>query len=270
MNYILMMGGLGNQFFQYTFMKYLEKIKGLECSLHLDYFDAAIGEESITDRAFELEKYHCNFIPARGKLVVNRIVDEGSFRVDEDYRTDECYFRGYWQNKKYFLGVREDVTRELTLKDEYISQAIRDKANEISQEKETVAVHIRRGDYLNENNRNLFNSLSNSYYEAAIECIQDYFGPDLKIYLFTDDYEYVSNNMQDLCGYSCEVIRPGKPYEDLLLMQKAKHHVIANSTYSWWGAALSPNGSTGMVIYPRKWYHDRPNPDLFLDKWIGM
>ena len=99
MNYVCMMGGLGNQFFQYAFSKYIEKISGQETRLHLDFFDYVEKMNGITDRAFELEKYKAVFISQSGNVRVSKIVDENEAIDQLDFNNGDLYFRGYWQNK---------------------------------------------------------------------------------------------------------------------------------------------------------------------------
>ncbi len=143
---------------------------------------------------------------------------------------------------------------------------MRNLAKEIS-ECNSVAVHLRRGDYLSESNKKIFNTLSLEYYKKAYEKISEIQGEKLVIYFFTDDKEYAESVKDGLFGNDVRLMPDRKDYEDLYLMTFARHHIIANSSFSWWGAAAS-KGSAGCTVAPREWFVDRPSPNLYLDDWM--
>jgi hypothetical protein len=254
------MGGLGNQLFQYTFCKYCEKKSGNITLLHTEYF------KNITTRKFMLDRLMCDYVGIRGSIICEGIVEEAEF-TDIGQGLNEIFFRGYWQNKKFFEEVKEDILSEVRIRDEYLSKELIDAGREI-QTDNSVAIHFRRGDYLHEININTFYSLPVSYYKMAIEEIGKRCGGNLKAYIFTEDADYVSGIMDQLGEIDIKIMPVRENYEDMYLMSLAKHHIIANSTFSWWGAALSKEN--GITIIPKNWFLDRPSPDLCLDNWIMM
>lgn len=255
-----MMGGLGNQLFEYTFARYLEKKTGNETILW-----TALYGTSYETRAFALDKFNAHYNSMNGEITCSGAYDE--FNLPELSNIDEIFFRGFFQDKKYFDEVAEEVRRELSLKSHLISDSLKAEVDTIKQ-MESVAIHVRRGDYLVGINTKVFEELPITYYERSLTEIISILGYTPRVYVFSDDYDYVCKVFKNLCG--CEVIAvpPRIDYEDMYLMSCAKHHIIANSSFSWWSAALSDEG--GITVAPKQWFKDRPNPDLIRDGWMSV
>ncbi len=267
MNYVEVLGGLGNQLFQYAFKKYCEKISGHDTLLHTEFFDYVKSLPGATKRDFTLEKFRCDFVGIQGNIVCERIIEEETFPgIEQDM--NEVFFRGYWQKKTFFEEVKSELLSEICLKNEYITEDLYEAAKKI-ESGNSVVVHFRRADYLTGDNVRIFCSLPVEYYKSALSEVVKRCGRDVKAFLFTDDPDYVSGIMSELADIDMELMSMREDYEDLYLMSLAKHHIIANSTFSWWGAALSkdPNGIT---IAPKNWFLDRPSPNLYLDDWLVM
>lgn len=264
MNYIQIMGGLGNQLFQYVFSKYIESFTGKESVLYTDFFDIDFNASNISKRDFSLDKFKTKCTLKKGPISCsNRITDDVT---DFDPDTDNTFFSGYWQNIFFFQNVEEQIKEELTIKPEFLTDEISTLADELSH-CESVCLHVRRADYLNGINRNIFCELSIEYYKSAVNLIIDNLGFKPTLYVFSDDHEYIKNHMSGFLGCKTILVDPHKDYEDLYLMSKAKHHIIANSTFSLWGALLSDN-SDGITIAPKRWFKDRKDPHLYPDNWI--
>jgi len=141
---------------------------------------------------------------------------------------------------------------------------------------ESVALHIRGGDYLNNLNAGTFGGIcTKEYYCKAIEYIaQKIKNP--KFYIFTNDKEYakkIVNAVLDSTGESInyqfvEGNDESHAYIDLVLMSKCKHHILANSSFSWWGEYLSDQ--SGITIAPSKWTNDSDNKDIYRENWVVM
>ena len=260
MNYVKMMGGLGNQLFEYTFARYLEKKTGNKSVLW-----TALYGTSYETREFALDKFNVDFNSTNAEITCRAAYDE--FNIPELQDVDETFFRGFFQDKKYFDEVADEVRNDLSLRQCFISDSLRAEVETIRQT-ESVAVHVRRGDYLTGINTDVFEELSVDYYIRALTRIIDVLRYKPRVYIFSDDYAYVSMAFGDMC--ECEVIPvpPGINYEDMYLMSCAKHHIIANSSFSWWSAALSKED--GITVAPKCWFKDRPDPDLIRDGWLSV
>ena len=267
MNFVEITGGLGNQMFQYTFSKFLEKITGQTSVLYLNFYDYAKDDPTLSSRKFELDKFKTDFISVNGTINYRSIVYESDFdESNPDIILDA--FMGYWQNKIYLNEVSDIIKREFTFKDNYLSDMIKKVASEMYSQN-SVSIHVRRSDYLTMQNASLFASLSPDYYEKGLNIISDECNSDLKVYVFSDDPDYIRENFDFLRAYVFEIMPVRSAYEDMYLMTMCKHHIIANSTFSWWGAVLSYH-IEGMTIAPRTWYIGHPNPNLYLSNWITI
>ena len=264
MIFIQISGGLGNQMFQYTFARYLEKTMGAVCALETNFFNNASTTVGYTDRKFELGNYNTHFIRLEGDYKYRTIITEKEF-TDHARAQDLTIVSGYWQDKSYFERIKDEVRTELTLKDEFITEDMKSAALRMASEN-SVSMHVRRGDYTNSVNKDLFCELTADYYEKALNIIDEETGGDLHVYVFSDDIDYVRSEFYFLRNFNCDYMIPGKAYEDLFLMSKAGNHITANSTYSWWGAALSDNN--GITVTPSKWFKAMSKPDLDLDTWV--
>lgn len=266
MNYVEVKGGLGNQLFQYTFSKYCERLSGKASVLQIDFFDYVKSVSEATQREFKLSKFRTDYVSVKGQLVCSRMIKESEFKGVER-QADNTFYSGYWQDKRFFEDNSEEIGKSLQLKEEYITEDVAAQAVEL-EKNNTMAIHFRRGDYLTDNNKKIYTSLELNYYKRAIELIKENSCEDIKGYIFTDDTEYVSEIMDELGSINLKLMPMREDYEDLYLMSCAKHHIIANSSFSWWGAALSERD--GLTVAPARWYLDRPSPNLYLYNWLAI
>jgi hypothetical protein len=182
----------------------------------------------------------------------------------------DCYLDGYWQSEKYFEETRKELQEDLLLK-EPLEGKNKELAARMSSE-DSVSIHVRKGDYLSiPANQALFQTLDSSYYLEALEKIcKDV--PSPRLYVFSDDpYWFRSEVKTDL---PVEYIygNSGKnSYLDMQLMSLCKHNIIANSSFSWWGAWLNRNGDK-KVIAPEKWFRNnvKDSSDLVPKSWIRI
>lgn len=257
-------GGLGNQMFQYTFSKYIEKTFGKYCVLETNFFLNVEGADGYTTRAFELDKLSCHYILLNGDYKYSELVTENIFKHDA-FAKDLTVYAGYWQNKKYFEEVRDIIRADLSLRSDYITSEMQLLIEKLKTEN-SISLHVRRGDYINKDNKNLFCELSKEYYEKALKLIKEKSKEPISVYVFSDDIDYVRAEYTFLNEYQCTFMATGKAYQDLYLMSQARNHVIANSSFSWWGAALTRE-DIGMTVAPSNWYKNASNPDLYPGHW---
>jgi len=153
-------------------------------------------------------------------------------------------FIGYWQTEKYF--DHELVRKELSLR-KGISESTQRLAEEISATPNSAFIHVRRTDYLTPEVAPWMGNLTMDYYTRAIAGIRDRL-TDVTFFIFSDDPAWCRHNL------SGQVIETNKPHEDLFLMSQCKHAVIANSSFSWWGAWFGGNYKGRLVIAPYRWF----------------
>jgi len=182
---------------------------------------------------------------------------------------NHVYVNGYWQSEKYFSSIRNQLLTELIPASELSSesQLIYDDIKNHN----AVSLHIRRGDYINETNQSIYHTCSLDYYSKSIDLILSKVTQP-KFYIFSDDFEWVKSNLN--INQQIQFIEHNKgknSYQDLILMSKCKHNIIANSSFSWWGAWLNQHENK-IVIAPEKWFksNSKKTQDLIPSTWIQL
>lgn len=265
MNYVQISGGLGNQLFQYMFAKYLERMTGHSSVLYTEIYEINNDNPVLTKRHFALDKLNCNYITATGRIICADIVTEDYDDIGPS--TDNLGFNGYWQDIRYYYDMKDIIPKHAMIRPDLITDDLRNEMEMISAT-ESAALHVRRTDYLNNCNAG-FTKQTMEYYSCAVNMIINKIGCKPVLYIFSDDYDYILSNMEGLCGCDTIMMKPRADYEDLHLMVCAKHHVIANSTFSWWGAILSEY-TGGITIAPKVWFNGHPTPPLIHKDWITL
>lgn len=182
-----------------------------------------------------------------------------------------AHLYGYWQSEKYFSSYATQIRKDFAFPalSEGGAQAL---AARIKACTNAVSVHIRRGDYISNPQARAFHGLPGpDYYRSALEHIRTVVG-NTTLFLFSDDPQWVRENF-DPCGHGCEVVdlnQPDAPQHDMHLMSLCRHHVIANSSFSWWGAWLGSSG--GITIAPKRWFADQRinTDDIYPQAWIRL
>ena len=180
---------------------------------------------------------------------------------------DNVYLSGYWQNEKYFDDIRKEICTCFVFPDDLDEK----KKNLLKtiQNDNSVGIHIRRSDYLIKENRDVYGGIcTKEYYENAIKYIQEHVCHPV-FYLFSDDLNWVRENLYREGMVLVEHSENQPSYTDMYLMSQCKHNIIANSSYSWWGAWLNSNDGK-MVIAPDKWFNNHETTDMICKGWIHM
>jgi len=280
-------GGLGNQMFQYAFGKSLaykqnkqllidnsifdqyELRKFLLDKFNLSYAIATKDEIKQYELSNKFKRYFLRHINSYIPFKSNYFFEKKEFCFDKEvFNSSSKYFAGYWQSFKYFSQIRELLLKEFTLVEPI------DQQNLILQNKiinnSSVSLHIRRGDYIILSKNKSGQALCPiSYYEKAIK----YIGQNVEnpyFFIFSDDIQWVKENLP--IQYNAEFIdiNSKAPEKDLILMKNCKDNIIANSSFSWWGAWLNENPKK-IVIAPKMWMNDmESSDDLIESDWIIM
>ncbi len=291
-------GGLGNQMFQYALGRRMAHIRRTELKLDLSYYDfQAHGITEDTPRKYRLSTLNIKesiatdeeialFFPTdkvslkllnglRNRLLpyyLGSIVKEKASSFDPAIlkTRKHVYLNGYWQTEKYFLDLASLIRSEFTVKSP-LNEINLSIANQM-RPTNSVSIHVRRGDYIiNQATHDFHGVCSLDYYKRAVAEISAEITDPL-FFVFSDDPEWTQDNIQ-LHHPTVFVTHNGveEEYEDLRLMSLCKHHIIANSSFSWWGAWLGTNRDK-IVIAPKKWFNtaDMDTKDLLPERWRKM
>lgn len=271
-------GGLGNQLFQYAVGRYLAFNANTELVLEDSFYHHR--SPNTTPRTFELDKFAVlarrtnagerralrsytgkiwkrlrRALPLPGPL---QYVYEpvGQFLPAVRTNKDQVFLDGYWQSAAYFTGI-EDLLREelqpllpMSSEDQQIASHM--------EQVEAVSLHVRRGDYVSNAAANHMHGVCGlDYYQAAVKFMVERLSNPV-FFVFSDDLDWLKRNLQ--IEHPCVYVghnSSAMAVQDLRLMSRASHHIIANSSFSWWGAWLNPSPAK-QVVRPRKWYAGLP------------
>lgn len=183
--------------------------------------------------------------------------------------TGDIYLDGYWQSEMYFREYADEVREDFTFKLP-MTKVNAELAKQISQVN-AVSLHVRRGDYVGNAKTTATHGLcSLDYYRAAILHITDQID-NPHFFIFSDDIAWVKENLRvDLPHQYIEHNSGSESYNDMRLMSLCQHHIIANSSFSWWGAWLNPSLEK-VVVAPKRWFANETNvQDLLPESWVRL
>jgi hypothetical protein len=253
---VKLQGGLGNQLFQYTFGRAMSLKKRTDLKLDIsNYKDDPL-------RAYKLKYFNIEEdIASRAQVFLAKITTRLGLATS--------YLEGYWQGEKYFEDIKDIIKKDFTLKNPP-SEATGIFIDQIKNTN-AVSLHVRRGDYVtNEKLKNILQALPLSYYNDAIDLMskkteQPHF------FIFSDDIAWVKENLEIKYPVTYVSGESMPDYEELILMSLCKHNIIANSSFSCWGAWLNKNLDK-IVIAPKNWFPDqaKDTKDLIPASWIQL
>lgn len=286
---IKLLGGLGNQLFQYAVAR------GLALIHNTDLFLDISGYSSSILRKYELGVFNINasiaspdilkYVPFSisdacylnirhvfsGNIKIQYFKEKNfAFQKEILSLPDNIYLDGYWQSEKYFSFFEGILRKELSFASQ--PSIINQEHLERIKRCNSVSVHIRRGDYIsNRKTMDIHGFLGTDYYARALNLVKEKItGPT--IFVFSDDIDWAIENFKtDLPTHFIDHNRKENAYEDLRLMCTCKHHIIANSSFSWWGAWLCKNPDK-VIIAPKRWFNTPKidTRDLIPDSWIVL
>lgn len=269
---VRLIGGLGNQMFQYSIGRHLAMIHETELKLDVSDFEKyplrtyGLGVFQIRE-AFATPQ-EILAVSGKARRTVHRICRRlglpasflrGSYIKEREPGfdptilglPDNVYLDGYWQSERYFSAIASCIRNDLM-----VAAPARGKNLELAktmQECMSVSVHIRRGDYVNNPQATLFHGICgiDYYYRCVSAILEIHQHPHF--FVFSDDPEWARENFRppQLTTF-IDHNGPEEAHEDIRLMSLCQHHIIANSSFSWWGAWLSAN-SDKTVFAPKRW-----------------
>jgi len=267
-------GGLGNQMFQYAFACALKEKTEAQILFDFSYFDEITQDENVVIRPFGLDVFNADCQKASkedlAKIIYSKpnkniITQKSAYTFDKKlFNTDKYYYNGYFQNEEYFKGVREKLIKDFSLREpiDEKNQNILDKILQTN----SVSIHVRRGDYVTlESASNFHGTCTLKYYEKAIKHIVKQI-KNHHFFLFSDDIDWVIENLKIEYPYTVVDFNQEKGWLDLNLMKHCKHNILANSSFSWWGAWLNENPKK-IVIAPKKWIASKEKCDIVPQNW---
>ena len=273
------MGRLWNQMFQFASTLATGKRKGYEVRFPIENCSGfrRIGPIDLSTGALsdvKCDLLDCFDIPneyfiSSPRLQIYSLFNEGKFEYDDRIESipDGCNLSGYFQTEKYFLDIKEEIKNIFSFKKEIVEEGDR-ILREISGGKELVSIHVRRGDYtLYPDHHPTCNP---EYYSLGIQEIRKVSEKDLKVIIFSDDKQWCLDNMKNYIGEDFSITNTEDPYVELYMMTKCNYHIIANSSFSWWGSWLA---NSKLTVAPSKWFGsamDKNTQDIYLKEWISI
>ena len=254
-------GRLGNQMFQYATLKSIAAKHNYNFNIPPSNFKNPWEDHQLFE-GFELYNF------PKENIMFNQTekkVEEKYFHFDEElYENcpDDVDLFGYFQTEKYFCDISGDVKKDFTFKENILSIA-KDYKDQIEGD-EVISLHVRRGDYVNQPWHGCCPLV---YYQEALSMLNN----DIPVVIFTDDPKWaLSQNIFDSDRFY--VSEKNSNLFDMCLMTMCNYHIIANSSFSWWGAWLSDSKK---VISPKRWFgsplsEQNNTKDLIPDRWIKL
>lgn len=284
-----LIGGLGNQMFQYSLGRHLSQKNKTELKIDITGFESyklhkysldAFNIKKIIASKNEVDKFK-KYQARRGKkwFLYNKfIADDSKYFQEKSFSFDlmalelnsDTYIDGHWQSEKYFKEIEPIIRADFSF---VLKQGEKDLiVSKLISECNAISVHIRRADYITNTATNkVHGSCSAEYYKKATETMAEKINNPV-FFVFSDDHNWAKQNIKN--KYPAVYVDHNDAdsnYQDMRLMASCKHNIIANSTFSWWGAWLNGNKDK-IVIAPKKWFadSDKNENDIIPPEWIKI
>lgn len=277
MRLIKMTGGLGNQMFIYAM--YL-KMKTVSPDVRIDLSDMVHYQ---VHYGYEMNKV---FHLPRTEFCINRslkkIIEFLLFKTilerkqggslvsyTRKYHWPWIYFKGFYQSEKYFAGIEKEVREAFVFDIRRASRRSLRAMQEIKADPHAVSIHVRRGDYLLEKHWKALGYICQSsyYLNALAELEKRVKNPHY--YVFSEDLNWVRQNLPLTKAEFIDWNKGEDSWQDMMLMSHCRHHIICNSTFSWWGAWLNPSLDK-IVIAPERWTQTTDSADVVPESWLKV
>ena len=285
---IQLKGGLGNQMFQYALYRELLH-RGKEVKI-----DDETGFENDRLRVPVLQRFGIEYDRASREEIVaitdskmdifsrikRKLFGRQTSRIDETegmfdpgiLELNDAYLVGYWQSEKYFATpeviaqIREAFGRR---PQEIMHDSVSWSTLQQIECSESVSIHVRRTVYLDQEHIGIHYICTENYYKNAIRMVREQH-PNAVFFIFTDDKEWCREHFKGHNFINVE-LQEGENTDiaDMILMSRCRHHIIANSSFSWWAAWLGDTGD-GLLIAPERWINNRKMDDIYTDRMIKV
>ena len=256
-------GGMGNQIFQWAYGRHLSNKYNLELYIDLIFYNQHMT--GTTKRSYSLSK----FPKIKSEIFNTSILSNSKTfqQLNDNFKFNELtynnnfnyYLTGYWQSENYFLESSDLIRNELSPSDSILKKLNLTPFIDTN----VVSLHVRRTDYVTSNGYHPVQSIE--YYKKALDVIGEY---DY-IFVFSDDIQWCKDNLT----FNNMIFMEGfDDVEDLWLMSMCKNNIIANSSFSWWGAWLN-NNLNKKVIAPNNWFGSKVNlsvDSIIPNNWIKI
>jgi hypothetical protein len=276
-------GGLGNQLFQYAFGRLLSVVRDEELALDT----GGLREGSVTSREYALEpfairarladareaakaRYPLGFLSQLSDIFRRKVLR--SFNIGWNPKlvaSRRRYFEGFFQSHKYLDPIRPILLREIAL-----TKPLSEHATTIALaigSCNSVSIHIRRGDYVHDAKTHAAHyTFGTEYYENALRALRERMD-NPSFFVFSDDIAWAKENLKT-GGHAVFVSdQVGEAHEELILMSMCRHNIIANSSFSFWGAWLNQNPDK-IVVAPKRWNNAYPEAynELLPQEWVQL
>lgn len=233
MNVIHLCGGIGNQLYQYAFGRVQQ-----ENGITVRYNPAWYKRTQMPPRPYRLDKFKINI--KISPFIKQQLIKEDGYNPAY-LKMDNINFHGYWQYLPYYKDILPILRKELCVREEFYTEEFLDLRRQVI-DSPSVSVHVRRQDYLN---RNGFGCLLPKYYSAALKRVEG------DIFVFSDDIEWCKTMFKEKNLHRKITFVSLSDYLDMELMKCCRHHILANSTFSWWAGILDEKDS--IVITPARY-----------------
>ena len=286
-------GGLGNIMFEYACGRRMAHVNNTALLFDVD----ACKTNPLGDYSFNLEAFNINIqpnlaspedleryrsyrsIPSKKAFFHNLLrADKKKYIEEKYYHFDpgilalrgDMYLHGWWQTEKYFSDIREILLNDFSLRNPFTGT--NSETAEKIKNSESVSIHIRRLDYVkNPKTRQYHGELPKNYYDATLELVAAQ-ARNPRLFIFSDDVPWVKEHMR--FPFETHYIEGNRnlPHEDITLMSLSKHNIIANSSFSWWGAWLNRNPGK-IVVAPTPWVAEtskQDSKDVVPGSWIKL
>lgn len=279
---VKLIGGIGNQLFQYALGRRLSLLHDVALKLDTSQYKTDnfrkynLGVFNIIEDFATVD----DIKKTRKRLLFEKILPywKRSNLYEHFYYYDpkilqarkNVYLEGYWQSESYFKDIEDIIRREFTIKvkpdpdNEQITSLIKNVTS--------VSLHLRRTDYVSNKAINQFHGTCDlTYYRQAVEMIAQKTSTP-HFFVFSDDISWAKKNLS--LGYPTVFVshnNNSRDFEDLRLITQCNHHITANSTFSWWGAWLNQKNNK-IVIAPKRWFKEesKDTKDLIPKEWIRI
>lgn len=270
---VQLIGGLGNQLFQYAAARSLAIEKNQKLFIDVSTFESyklhnyALNHFNIVSSIYKAPNKYLRKI--RSLYQKNILYNEVDFGYNSDLinlKGNRIFLEGYFQSEKYFFKHQKEIRNdfELITPLKNITRNTIEKIERVN----SVSIHIRRGDYLN---NPLHDTAKEEFYKKAVDIIEEKIDNPV-FFVFSDDIDWVKLNFSTkMETVFIDFNNASTNFEDLKLMSSCKHNIIANSSFSWWGAWLNKNLDK-IVIAPKLWFNDDSinSNDIIPSNWIKV